>query len=103
MKRILNVLLLVGLLAGCKKEEPMPNACIEPEKTNAKTNESINFKSCTSNSTKAYWNFGDGTTSEGLTVSHTYSQAGEYRVTLTAENKDGSKRDDESVMINISE
>ena len=35
------------------------------------------------------WNFGDGTTRSGQTVSHSYSSRGQYTVTLTVEDNDG--------------
>lgn len=38
------------------------------------------------------WTFGDGTTSEGQTVSHTYEQPGTYTVTFTVRNEAGSAR-----------
>ena len=36
------------------------------------------------------WNFGDGTTSSGKVVTHTYSTAGNYTVTLTVIDDDGA-------------
>ncbi|MEM6431602.1 MAG: PKD domain-containing protein, partial [Deinococcota bacterium] len=36
------------------------------------------------------WNFGDGSTAEGATVSHRYSEAGDYNVTLTVTAEDGT-------------
>jgi len=36
------------------------------------------------------WNFGDGKTDEGQIVSHTYSKAGTYYVTLTVTDNDGN-------------
>jgi PKD repeat protein len=35
------------------------------------------------------WNFGDGTTANGITASHTYNQPGRYRVILTTTNSAG--------------
>jgi PKD repeat protein len=37
------------------------------------------------------WNFGDGSTANGRTVSHSYAQAGNYNVTLTVTDKDGGR------------
>ncbi|WP_210480612.1 LamG-like jellyroll fold domain-containing protein [Naasia sp. SYSU D00948] len=36
------------------------------------------------------WDFGDGATATGATASHTYSQAGTYRITLTVTDDDGA-------------
>jgi len=36
--------------------------------------------------TRYDWNFGDGTTGSGITVSHAYSKQGKYTVTLTIED-----------------
>ncbi|MFN4234062.1 MAG: PKD domain-containing protein [Bacteroidia bacterium] len=41
------------------------------------------------NTTNYIWNFGDNTTANGLTVSHTYSNPGTYQVTLTKVNNIG--------------
>lgn len=38
------------------------------------------------------WNFGDGTTAGGMTVSHTYTAAGNYTLTLTVSSSTGGKR-----------
>jgi PKD repeat protein len=36
------------------------------------------------------WNFGDGATASGVTVSHTYTRAGDYVVTLTVTDNQGA-------------
>jgi PKD repeat protein len=36
------------------------------------------------------WDFGDGTTAEGHTVSHAYTKSGEYRVLLTVDDNSGT-------------
>lgn len=37
------------------------------------------------------WDFGDGTTAAGQSVTHTYTDAGTYQVTLTARDNDGAE------------
>ena len=38
------------------------------------------------------WAFGDGATAQGLSVAHTYAQAGKYTVTLTVRSSSGGSR-----------
>jgi hypothetical protein len=48
----------------------------------------------------AEWNFGDSTLAEGDIVSHSYSQSGEYQVTLTVTDNDGLT-DSSSQMVTV--
>ena len=45
------------------------------------------------------WSFGDGTTSTGATVSHTYHDANKYLISYTASNPVGSKANVTTVLI----
>ena len=37
------------------------------------------------------WDFGDGSTDDGETVTHDYAAPGDYTITLTVENADGDE------------
>ena len=45
----------------------------------------------TGNSLTYHWNFGDGTSADGVKVTHTYEKPGTYKVTLTVDDGSGSK------------
>ncbi|QXD13995.1 PKD domain-containing protein [Rhodocaloribacter litoris] len=45
------------------------------------------------------WNFGDNTTAEGTTATHSYSQPGNYTVTFTATNRGGRSSDSETLRV----
>jgi subtilisin len=48
------------------------------------------------------WDFGDGSTGSGATVSHTYGAAGDYTVTLTVTD-DADASDSDSQLVSVSE
>lgn len=48
----------------------------------------------------AFWNFGDGNTSNTLSPSHIYSLAGDYTVSLEVTNNNGCK-DDTSILVTV--
>jgi len=51
----------------------------------------VNFTDSSANTpTDWYWSFGDGSTSSKQNVTHTYENSGNYTVTLTATNDEGS-------------
>ena len=52
----------------------------------------------------AWWNFGDGETSDRLlSVSHTYTTPGRYRVVLTVTDRFGNTDTDDAETITVSE
>ncbi len=88
----------VGFLAGgtsCKKDEPTlddPPSNADAQFTYQASSQSeniIEFTASNSNFTNQ-WDFGNGTTAEGFSVTAEYPLAGDYTVTLTVYNSGGS-------------
>lgn len=65
-------------------------------------NESVKFQVLPNNSsnTKIVWEFGDGSSAEGKTVNHTFSEAGIYKVNLYTEN-DGNRSKQSSAIVRV--
>lgn len=85
---------------SCKKD---PLGCASSDKSAALTDESITFTSCSENSERISWDFGDGTTEEGNSVSHAYAEAGTYLVKMIAYSKKDKDWDKTSMIVTISE
>jgi len=92
---------------GCVSEkqvevqEPIKvEAFIETTEDSYLINESITFENASLGYTSSSWNLGDGTTSLLESPMHSYSQVGEYEVTLTLSN-DNNCRDTTSKTITI--
>jgi len=72
-----------------------PTASFDFSPANPTVGEDVTFDAAGSGDTDgeivAYrWDFGDGTTFEGVSGTHAYSDAGDYTVTLTVEDDDGA-------------
>lgn len=95
MKKFLTVLfaLTASLLTfvGCEEE---PIASFTVSSTLVGTNQNVNFTNTSTDADHFEWYFGDGTSSTDENPTHSYSQQGNYIVTLVAYSKSGRKLDD---------
>ncbi|HWQ65908.1 MAG TPA: DUF3821 domain-containing protein [Methanospirillum sp.] len=74
-------------------DDRVPTAAFEGNPTQGSAPLEVQFtdQSTGSNLNSWYWEFGDGTTATEVNPKHTYSETGEYTVSLTVMNSDGSK------------
>ena len=63
------------------------------------TSTTCTFKSTSKNASTLTWNFGDGTTASGTSVTHKFVKAGTLTVTLTASNGAGSTTASKTVSV----
>jgi hypothetical protein len=82
-----------GAKIGPANQPPIARAQVSPNPANV--NQNITFDASTSSDpdgqiTQYLWNFGDGTTSNQITASHAYAQAGNFTYTLTVTDNGGA-------------
>ncbi len=75
------------------------NASIQVSNTHPLTNANVTFKGPKGKGVISAWDFGDGVTAQGATVSHQYANAGIYTATLTSSK--GNCTDIKTVEINV--
>ncbi len=82
---LLCLLVSAAVSGSCTLE---PTACLTASKEdNVKVNETVTFNAaCSENATSFNWDFGDNASGDGAQITHKYSSAGTYQVTLTALN-----------------
>ncbi len=101
----LSLVLVVLAVTGCfhKNQLPVAKADANPQTGLAPLNVQFSGTGSTDADGKieSYsWDFGDGSTGNGVTVSHTYTRKGTYEVTLTVkDNKGGAGRDDITITV----
>ena len=79
------------IFTGCSKESaPEPSVSFEMDKTDAGVGEMITFTNTSQYATTFKWDFDDGTTSTEENPIHSYTDFGNYRISLTANGEGGS-------------
>ena len=89
MKKItLSAICIFSIVAfnSCRKD---PLACFNADSYDVNIGQTVTFTSCSVDADKLKWDFSDGTTAEGTTVTHSYATYGDYSVKHTAETKNG--------------
>jgi parallel beta-helix repeat protein len=84
------------------KEISLPVANFTTNATEGYVPLSVNFIDLSENTTQWNWDFGDGTNATEQNVSHTYTSAGNYTVTLTVYNAAGSDSEVKTEYIRVS-
>src|SRR5690606_14633352 len=92
------VVLLLVVASSCNKQ---PLACFTADKTTVDISETVTFESCTEDADEVTWNFGDGTTAEGTTVTHAWTVPGTYVVHIRALSKNKKKTDRYSIAVTV--
>ena len=104
MKKLLLFAALLSFLAlwscGDDDEDPRPDLAAAFDAVPSTSNFlEVSFLNNSMNAETYIWRFGDGTTSQEESPTHTYAEGGEYRVTLIAGA--GSSVDSTSLTINL--
>ncbi|HEY3363403.1 MAG TPA: PKD domain-containing protein [Methanosarcina sp.] len=79
----------------------LPEADFKSNVTKGNAPLTVQFTDNSKHATGWKWDFGDGATSDKQNPVHTYSVAGDYTVTLTASNAEGTDADEEPGYIHV--
>lgn len=71
-----------------EKQIPVPSGRMEVLQSNVYTPSATTFTSNAINQKEVRWDFGDGTTADGLVVKHTYNKPGKYSVKMVVVGND---------------
>lgn len=91
--------LLVLTLTNCMKK---PMACVDSETKTAKAGQTVSFDaSCSMDAHHYEWEFGDGSTGSGATVSHAYNSTGSYTAKVKAMSKNMKKESEKTITVTV--
>lgn len=96
---ILSLIALSTLIFGCQKDQP--ESSFTTDKTVYKEKHSIQFENTSENGISYYWNFGDGESSTLKNPGHTYTETGEYIVTLQVQGAKKTTASEFSTILTI--
>ena len=89
-------------LVGTNCSEVAPTANFSANPTTVVVGSTVNFQDLsTGNPTSWSWDFGDGTTSTQQNPSHVYNALGDYTVSLTVSNSNGSDTETKNEYIHV--
>ena len=102
---VISIISIITIISSCKKD-PEPTLTDPPTAADAgfsyvpsAANDNIIEFTASNASMTCNWNFGNGSTASGSTVSATYPNAGTYTVTLTVFNQGGSASSSQEITI----
>jgi hypothetical protein len=93
MRNILNFVLVILFFSSCKKEEEITIESFDFTIENSVVgfNDTVFFAAIGNDFESVSWNFGDGSTGEGIEVNHNYSAFDCFSVSATAKKGNASK------------
>ena len=91
--------LVVLALTSCMKK---PMACVDSESKTGTQGQAVSFDAgCSMDAHHIEWEFGDGATGSGSSVSHAYNSKGTFTAKVKAMSKNMKKEDMKSITVTI--
>ena len=100
MKRIsFKILVLLGIIAlgSCKKDSP--EADPQTSITTTISGLKVHFENTSTNASSYHWEFGDGSVSDSMSPTHTYSHSGTFTYKITAYSPNKTKHTFTTAMV----